>query len=265
MPGYFGSDVQARLQQLADESADWARATPGACLSGRMFGCDDVDKLGWPVALAFLARDGILGLRLMPAEVAPLMTAKLAEHRYRLDMWNVFTATKAAALERVEPLLAQGLSDGLSRVDLGDNPEGPTVRAAQAFMLDAGVVPFSGSMLLGKITPAVTVVLADTEGAIVATAHAYVPHNRHSPYHRFAFGGLVAVAESQRGKKLGRYVNAMMVDEAFRLLDIDGIYELVSDTNVQSRRMVESCGLSLDPAIKSGLAVPADRVGRFSK
>ena len=100
---------------------------------------------------------------------------------------------------------------------------------------------------------------------MVASAHAYVAHNRHSQYHRFAWGGLVAVAETQRGKKLGRLVNAMMVDQAFRRLDIDSLYELVSETNEASKRMIEACGLVQDATLKCGLAVPTDRAGRFTR
>jgi RimJ/RimL family protein N-acetyltransferase len=85
-----------------------------------------------------------------------------------------------------------------------------------------------------------------------------MPHNAHSPHHRKAWGGLVAVAPSQRGKKLGNYVNAAIVDAAFNKLNADGIYELVSSTNTPSRRMVEACGVQLDPSLLSGAATPSD-------
>jgi RimJ/RimL family protein N-acetyltransferase len=109
-------------------------------------------------------------------------------------------------------------------------------------------------MHVGEVVPATTIALADSDGAIIATAHAYRPHNIFSPFHDVAWGGLVAVAESQRGRKLGSYVNAMIVRAAFERLDAGRIYELASATNLPSRRMIESCGLKLEPKLKSGNA-----------
>jgi hypothetical protein len=51
---------------------------------------------------------------------------------------------------------------------------------------------------------------------------------------------------------------------AIRDLGATHVYELVSATNVPSRRMVESCGLRHEPAFLSGMAVPADG-GRFTR
>jgi hypothetical protein len=52
--------------------------------------------------------------------------------------------------------------------------------------------------------------------------------------------------------------------KVFADLDADHIYELVTASNAPSRRMVESCGLRLDPTIVSGMAVPGDS-GRFTR
>ena len=78
----------------------------------------------------------------------------------------------------------------------------------------------------------------------MAVAHAYLPHNRFSPYEGYAWGGLVTVVERHRGKGqgLGKYLNALMVAAAFDRLGATHVYEPVSATNQPSRRMVESCG-----------------------
>jgi hypothetical protein len=119
-------------------------------------------------------------------------------------------------------------------------------------------------MLLGELGPVITIAIGDKTGSVVATAHAYFPHNAHSPFRDAAWGGLVAVAESQRSKKLGRFVNAMMVEGVFTSLGAEMIYELVSSTNLPSRKMVESCGLSFDPSVVCGGAVRKAR-GRFTR
>jgi hypothetical protein len=106
--------------------------------------------------------------------------------------------------------------------------------------------------------------VGDETGTIVAVAHGYLPHNSYSNYHRHAWGGLVAVAESQRGKGLGNYINARMIVSVFRDLRATHVYELVSASNVPSQRMVESGGLRPDPAVVCGIATPADSA-RFTR
>src|SRR5690606_358391 len=101
-------------------------------------------------------------------------------------------------------------------------------------------------------------------GPIAAAAHGYLPHNDHSQYRRYAWGGLVAVADSQRGKGLGTYINARMIVGAFSDLDATHVYELVSASNIPSRRMVESCGLRHEPALVCGLATSTDSA-RFTR
>lgn len=254
MAGYAGTDLQQQRQRSADDNHAWTMATPGACNVGRMLGCDDVAAIGWHTVLNILERDGIVGFRLIDAAEMASLATKLGEAGYRVDTWDVFIAERPEAAPRTAAILAQGLPDGLQRLDLGDDPTGAPVRQLQDFMLANGVVPFSGSMLLGQLGPAATIAIADGSGTIVAAAHSYMPHNAHSRHRGKAWGGLVAVAPSQRGKKLGNYVNAAIVEAAFSQLGADGIYELVSATNIPSRRMVESCGLHLDPNLLTGAA-----------
>lgn len=165
----------------------------------------------------------------------------------------------------IQQILAHGLPSGLTRLALGNEPEGAPVRRVQQFLLQNDIVPFSGAMLVGAVVPAITIALADEGGAVVACAHSYMPHNAFSPFCKAAWGGLVAVAESQRGRKLGRYVNGLMVEEAFAAINADMIYEIVSEANLPSRRMVEASGLRLAPNLKSGIVVRSGDVGRFTR
>lgn len=121
-------------------------------------------------------------------------------------------------------------------------------------MSTAGVVPFSGSMLVDAVGRATTIAFEDDSGDILATAHGYLPHNTFSPFRRYAWGGLVAVAERCRGRGLGNLVNAHMIVNACRVLDATHVYELVSKGNLPSRRMVQSCGLRLEPTLVCGVA-----------
>ena len=219
-----------------------------------MLGSDDLVRLGWDTVLEILEEDGAFGFRMIPSDRAATLAEKLTSRGYRVDFWDVFVADRDDALAAIGTILARPLPDGLVRLDMAVPANSPTVRSVQEFVSANGIAPFSTSMLVGEIAPATTIAIANSDGAIVATAHAYRPHNIFSPYHNTAWGGLVAVAASQRGKKLGSYVNAMMVEAAFDRLGAERIYELASATNLPSRRMIESCGLRLDPNLRCGNA-----------
>lgn len=264
MSGYFGTETQRRLQAQAEASVDFINATPGACQTGRTMGCDDPERLGWERIDEFLDRDGVCGFRLIPTGRVDELRSHLMKRDYRFDTWDVFLADRATALAASEAVLSRRLPEELIELDRPTDPEAGYTGRIQAFMGDAGVAPFSGSLLTGALGRATTVAVGDGNGSIVAAAHGYMPHNAYSPYQRHAWGGLVAVAESQRGKGLGNYINASMIVRVFRELDATHVYELVSATNIPSRRMVESCGLRPEPTLVCGIATPADSA-RFTR
>jgi RimJ/RimL family protein N-acetyltransferase len=56
----------------------------------------------------------------------------------------------------------------------------------------------------------------------------------------------------------------MMIRAAFERLAAKRIYELASATNIPSRRMIESCGLTLVPTLKAA-AVVASGAEKFTR
>lgn len=258
MAGYFGTEVQRRMQALAEANAAFIEATPGACQAGRTMGCDDPDQLGWDRIGEFLERDGICGFRLIAPETADALRSWLGGRNFRFDSWDVFLADRASAMAACEPILSRGLPDGLADLNPPTEPDDDHTARIQALMGAAGVVPFSGSLLVAALGPATTVAVGDRNGSVVAAAHGYMPHNAFSPYRAHAWGGLVAVAASERGKGLGNYINARMIVSVFRDLGATHVYELVSTSNIPSRRMVESCGLRHEPRLVCGIATPND-------
>jgi RimJ/RimL family protein N-acetyltransferase len=264
MPEYYGTDEQVRLQRRVVDSAEWIAATPGVCNSGRFIGCDDPDRLGWDVMLDILRRDGTLGFRMLEGNRAEALAARLAPLGFRLDIWDAFVADRATALPAAEAVAAPGPPAPLRDVDLASAPGDRLIGDLQSLMAANGVVPFPAALLAGRLAPAALAAVEDEGGRPVAVAFGYLAHNRHSPYHRWAFGGLVAVDPAQRGRGLGRYVNARMVAAVFRRLGAEAVYEMVRAGNQPSCRMVEAAGLRRHPRLKGGIATAA-AAGQFTR
>lgn len=254
MAGYVGTEQQRRLQARTEAAIGWMRDTPGACNPGRFLGADDPDRLGWDVIFSIFERDGAFGFRMVAADVAEAAAERLAKRGARLDTWDVFIAGAEDVIAATDPILADGPPEGFAIADPADGAEGGGAAALQAFLVEQGIAPFSASILTGAAGPVVNVALVDSDGALSATAHAYLPHNRHSPHHAAAWGGLVAVAPAHRGKRLGVYVNALMARRAVETLGAGRLYELVSTANAPSRRMVAASGLAPDETLRCGIA-----------
>jgi hypothetical protein len=256
MSGYFGSEAQRALQARVVESADWMQATPGASIGGRFMWCDDIDRLGWDTIERLLDRDGVFGFRMLPVGRVAAVSARLSERGFRADRWNVFVGDRGTALAASNRVLDNPLPSGVSAGSFPRDPESDEMIAVQAFMSGSGIVPFPGIMLAGDLCPSTGVTLLDG-GTLVATAYSYLPHNASSRYRSYAWGGLACVSEGYRGRALGTFVNALMVVKAFDELDADWIYEMISETNLPSRRMAEACGLAIEPSLTTCVAVRA--------
>lgn len=264
MAGYFGTERQCALQERTHAFRDWMAETPGIYNAGRFIGADDPDRAAWADLEAILDRDRILGLRMVTPDQASRFFPRLEAKGYRIDTWDIFTAPVEEIAGRIGAILAPGLPDGLHVAPPLSGPEGGDMCRLQQFLADSHMAPLSGTMLASRPPVARTIVLKDASGAIAACGHAYFPHNRHSPFSRHAWIGLIAVAATQRGGGLGRLVNAMLLDAAARELGADHVYELVGASNIASRRMVESCGLRVASDLVCGVATPAQE-GRFTR
>lgn len=255
MAGYFGTRAQQTLQARVDEMSGWISSTPGACNSGRSLGCDDLDKFGWRNVEEIMSRDGVLGFRLLLSQRAGELVAWMTSRGYRIDFWDPFVGDRGNVLRAADAILAKPLP---SDVKIGPDPTEPTgdyIEAIQALMSESGVSPYSGSMLSGRQAPAITAVLLDQSGTAIAVAFGHRPHNVHSRFSDYAYGGAVAVSPVHRGRGFGRYVNALVAARTLRELGGTHFYEFVSADNAWSRRMVEACALRPCPELFAAMAV----------
>jgi RimJ/RimL family protein N-acetyltransferase len=264
MSGLVGTEDQQRLQQRVVDAAEWLATTPGACNSGRLLGCDDIDRLGWDRIETILRRDGACSFRMVPTDRVEEVSRHLAGLGFRIDFWDLYVGDRSQARPVSARIAATGPPAGLADVTWSRAPSEADIAALQRLMMENGIAPFPAAALTGQLGPGTLVAVEDGTRRPVAVAFAYLPHNRHSPYHRHAFVGLVAVSLGERGRGLGRYVNALMVAQAFDILGADVVYEIVHTSNEPSQRIVTGCGLYRHPTLQCGIAV-AGHAERFTR
>lgn len=260
---YFGTETQIILQRRAEEVYDWLYTTPGCCQLGRFCGTDDPQLLGWQTIETTLGRDKVFGFRLCPAAQRKAISDQLEALGYQFHTWNAFLADAQDALPPSRAFVEEPLPGDLEEHILAPGDSDECAHEIQKFMADNAIAPFSARMLRSNLGSGATPYMRDSAGQIVACAHAYMPHNRYSEYEKTAWVGLVAVAEQQRGRRLGRRINARAICLALEALGANAIYELVASDNDPSRRMVESCGLRLRSDLICGIATSDGH--RFTK
>ncbi|WP_157961708.1 GNAT family N-acetyltransferase [Acuticoccus kandeliae] len=224
------------LLDKVDRLHEWTRLTPGACHAGRAIGTDDPDRLGWDIIEQHAQEDGIFVFRHVPAETQPEIAARVGAWGFGLHSWRIFhgTADEIRARRRPSPTPAG------YRIAVEAGPE--PLAEVMDFLRRQGIAPLTVRTLSGEAGPVALVVARDEAGAIGATAFGYFGFNAHSPWHRTAWCGLVAVDEAARGAGLGRAVNDAAI-EAMLAHGAEAIVEYAAEDNIPSRRMIEGSGL----------------------
>ncbi|MGX1501169.1 hypothetical protein ACSSV1_006238 [Labrenzia sp. MBR-25] len=254
MDWYYGTDQQIRLQKIVDERTNWCAETKGAVNGGRFLGTDDYDALGWDRVIELIKDHGAFTFRMIPVETLDEFKNNLSKHDIRFDSWNVFSADSDKIEKHAKPLTQASLPDGYTLINEDELSDVAVVSEIQECMSRSGVVPYTGRLLAGLSVPSVTIAIRDDCGKIVGTAFGYYPYNQYSRWSSTAWGGLVSIDESQRGKRLGLLINALMVWGCVEKLGAQAVQEYAAATNEPSRRMIERSGLRLDPSIVCGIA-----------
>jgi GNAT superfamily N-acetyltransferase len=96
--------------------------------------------------------------------------------------------------------------------------------------------------------------LLEPGGAAVGMAVAIDYCGAGPDYAGWYFAGSVAVADGWKGKGLGRWLNAAVIDLARREGGAVHVQEGVSSANATSRRMIEGCELFLEDGITAVIA-----------
>ena len=239
---YFGTDKVKALQRTRDEQVAALADLPGAVVHARTFSSDDPAKLGWGHLKRIMSEEGMVTLRGADEATVEIAKEKLRDFDPKLHIWDLFMADAEIIRDVCGTIVQSGRPDGVTRIS-DDAMTPQKAQAVQAFLTDQGVSPFSTDALLGKLFPARLIALQNTEGKVVAAGFAAMTHNRHSPFCKSAWVGLIAVDPSLRGLGLGKYMDALCNLVAVDELRATSTMEFVAQDNAPSRAMLESCGL----------------------
>ncbi len=237
----------------------WVAATPGAAQGGRAMATDDPERLGWDVIEEHLREDSRFVFRHIPVADMAGIEERLAGWGYGLHVRRVYHGTAAGLPARRRPASVPPSY----RIDAASRPSAASVAAASDFLVRHGIRPFARPLLAGLAGPSVLVTARNAGGALRGVGFGHFPFNAHSPWHRTAWCGLVAVAETARGSDLERALNDAAIDHMIRK-GARSVVEYAAEDNHASRRMIEGSGLVLREDIVTLDAAPADaaRVSR---
>ena len=239
MSSYFGTEAQQRLQKKSDRLTPWIMRTPGACLTGRVMGSDDPDRLGWRIILEHLQEDGVFSFRWIDHTGLEQIGRHVEKLGATIHGWQGYCRASDDLRAEIHGNVKLSPDDGLSCEEVSRDK----VAELQAFLSKQGITPLSGAVMTGDICRASSVAIRNDERKIVAAGFVGMLQNEHSPLHDHAWIGLIACDADQRGKGLGRLVTKELIRIALDKLGALHVVGFAASDNLASRSMLMGCGL----------------------
>ena len=239
MSGYYGTDTQQRMQRKSDRLTPWVMNTPGACLTGRVMGTDDPDRLGWDIIRDHLAEDGAYSFRWIGPAGLDRIRRETHDLGVTIHGWDGY-ANDAVALRRsIAAPLARDLPAGMARQVV----DAAAAIDLQRFFVENQIAPLSASVLTGRICQARSIVIRAPDGMIAAAGFVGMMQNRFSPLHDCAWAGLIASATQHRGQGLGLRITCELIRSALDDLGARRVMGFAAPDNLASKAMLARCGL----------------------
>jgi GNAT superfamily N-acetyltransferase len=237
----FGDDTDRHVQQLLLEHADEIASTPDLVSRGNR-----ISLIGNGYRSTNQLTDLVRRFERVIAWVRPVDLPEIGR-RYEtgLSSFLLFRGSDEC-IERCSAIVGETdpreLELQVEPIDRDAAPE--LVRAAQELCVISSLPPQCGRYLRGLAGEVVTLALLDRAGKLVATGYAICDSNGGDEYRGWWFPAGIAVNPAWRGRGIGRYMNALLIDHVARHHSARVIHEAVGHTNFASQAMLSSCGLA---------------------
>lgn len=255
MVEFVGSDEMVAIQKRMIARQPMLQNCPWLANGDRLLAYLEPDEATWPAVRALAEEDGVLALTLVDQDFAIAEIRRGLGEVWSVDFWDAFQGSATDILPASTMVVASTpLPNGWSIMSA------PTLSDADInevqLLNQAGDVAANPAFAMrGELKPALTVLIRDASGRLVATAFATMMFHPESRLGNTVFVGLVSVAEDARGNGLGKLVNARALLDSHDAMGWSQAVEFVASYNTASRRMVSGCGLSHTRGLVGAIAM----------
>lgn len=235
---------------------DWIRDMPDIANGGRVMNYLMPEATGWDEIGTYLEQDGVVALNAQPRNTIEKDALEAFGPAYDYPTWDVYMGTDEDILAQCRRFLgSHELPEGW-RVACLDCPDDDTLEAIQTLNLETGVAPYPAFYARSEVVPSMTGCIWDDRGTLVATSSVNARYHPQSRFGNYVFKGSTSVAPDQRGKSLGKFVNAHVLIESHAAMGWTGAVSQVSATNVASQKTIAAAGFIRQPELMT-LAIVA--------
>lgn len=251
MAEFVGTDSKVGIQKRMQERQSWIAETPGAVNGGRVLSFDDPERVGWGKVAELANEDNLtVFLAVSEGEILAKIKSHLGPH-WKTQAWLVYLGAPEPVVAASRAIIdAYELPSGW-RIDAYERPDDRQIDAVQCLNASTGIAPYPAFYSRGEVCRVVTICLSDAAGGLVATASAAMRHHGRSRLGGYLFAGMVSVSLENRGRGLGKLVNAVTLAESQTRFGWQMVCEQVVPDNRASRAMIEACGLRHDEGLVS--------------
>ncbi len=242
-PRFFGSDVQKRMQKVANQLSPLLEDHPSYGIEGRMWGIDgpevtDADKV---VSLASL--QGATVNHYVPKSEEKRFAEEYAKRGFANDRWDQFMGRRDCLEICSDYLVDFNLPKQYRLHRIG--PETPThiLDGLEETATACGVLPPMTPVLFGQVRDAVYFCLEAADGSVAACAGACLRNHPRSRFGKTSWWGMLATRHEDRGQSLSLYLGALAVRHMYDNFGVEEFYTGVRSDNDVSRHICQKLGV----------------------
>ncbi|MEE4212227.1 MAG: GNAT family protein [Parvularcula sp.] len=242
-PRFFGSDVQKRMQRIANELSPLLKAQPEYGTEGRMWGVD-APEVGDVNKVAALARlQGATVNHYVPKTREGQFAAEYAERGFLNDRWDQFMGKHDCVAVCSDYLADFKLPSQYELHQIG--PESPTrlLDALEETAAACGVLPPMTPVLFGEVCNAGYFCLEAPDGGVAACAGACLRNHSESHFGKTSWWGMLATRDQDRGQSLSLYLGALAIRYMHENFGVKEFYTGVRSDNHVSRHVCQKLGV----------------------